>query len=320
MPELVHPLRKVRNLGDVISATIETIRLHIKPLFFAVTKHAGPLAITGSVLLAVAQTFTLSASFSDILMQRQTLADAQPAYYFLQFIGMILVAFASITVANVVISYLQFVDNNEREPEAAELAAAMRWRTSKLLLTTIFVAFLFSAVISLAILAAVLLMRSSEAAFVSIPIVVLGFLYIIVPLIVLYPVVLFEDRGFFDALKRCRQLVKNKWWWTLGTAFMIALISSTINVLGNLPFYVVSGISVFMTNSGDSSEPNIIVQILSIIFGSFASLVGIYVSTITITGVTYIYWSHRERIEGVSLFDRIESIEIDNHLVDEPEP
>jgi len=132
-------------------------------------------------------------------------------------------------------------------------------------------------------------------------------------------VVLFEDRGFFDALSRSRKLVKSRWWWTLGTAIVIMLITSTINALGSVPFYAVSGISIFLTSSSDSGDPNIVLQLLSILFGSFASLVNIYISTISITGFTYIYWSHRERLEGASLLDRIDAIEIDNSSVDEPE-
>lgn len=310
MQEPVHPLRKVRNLGDIVSSTIESVRLYAKPLFFAITKHAGPFAVTGSVVVAISQTFSLSASLSDVLLQRELLEDSAPAFLVLQFVGVGFVVYTSIIVVNVVVSFLQFVDNNAREPDAAELSLAMHGRTSKLVVTTIYLVFLAVAAAGLFVVATLSISEVTGAVFLALPVVGFALLYFALPLLILFPVILFEDLALFDAAKRCRELVTGRWWWTLGTALVLGIITSTINAIGSVPFYLVSGISIFVTNSSDTSEPNIILQILSILFGSISGLVGIYVSTITTTGVIYIYWSHRERLEGVSLLDRIESIDI----------
>lgn len=319
MPELVHKLRKVRNLGDVISATIETVRQHLKPLFVAITRHAGPYAISGAVLLAIAQTFTMADSFTDILLQRRTMDTVDPTYLMIQIIGLCLTSYGSIILMNVVVSYLQFVNENDRSPEPEELVMTMSSRTSKILLTTFIVVFLIGAAAGLAVLLTVLALRTTVLLYAAFPMVLAALVYVMVPLIVLYPVVLFEDLGFFDALARARQLVKGMWWWTLGAVIAISLITATLNVVGSIPFYTTSGLSIFLTSGEESGDPNIILQILTIAFGSFANLVNVYVGTITITGLTYIYWSHRERLEGHNLLERIDAIEIDGPHEEQPE-
>ena len=133
-------------------------------------------------------------------------------------------------------------------------------------------------------------------------------IYLSIPFSMLYAVVHMEDRSFMDAMKRCLALARNNWWWTFGVVFVLGIIEALLGFVAAAPSQILAAIQLITATDGSGSQLSFTMQIITIVLTTFGVLVTAFLRLITLTGEVFVYASHRERLEGTSLLERIDNI------------
>ena len=126
-------------------------------------------------------------------------------------------------------------------------------------------------------------------------VVLIGFLFIVIPgiylwgaLAVVVPVLIVEGRGGFDALGRSQELVKGRWWATIGALLLGVVVTSGVALgLGALAGLLQSGVS--------SPDAYLLISALDKL------IVGVLVTPISAAVAITIYFDLRIRKEGLDL-------------------
>lgn len=108
-----------------------------------------------------------------------------------------------------------------------------------------------------------------------------------------------------QAIKKCFKLTENYWWLTFGIIVVLSLIYSLVGSALSLPVTVaLAGLSFF--------DIGIIGSIIQSLFMGVTYLFTFLLSGILYIGIAVTYYSHRERMEGISLTNRIDNLGNDN--------
>jgi hypothetical protein len=112
------------------------------------------------------------------------------------------------------------------------------------------------------------------------------------------PVVVLERRGVFAALRRARQLVRGRWWRTLGVLLLALLITAFAGLIVlPIPFAVAE--SLLLSTSHD---PNGWVQLLVVALGGVGRIIaGTLTNPFNAGVIALLYADHRMRREGFDL-------------------
>ncbi|GAB2551411.1 hypothetical protein [Spirosoma aerophilum] len=126
-------------------------------------------------------------------------------------------------------------------------------------------------------------------------------IYVAVVLSLSLAVMAFEGTDFGATWTRCFQLIRDKWWSTLGLIFVMGLIVSLIGLLFAVPTTVIA----FLT--GAKLLPN--VSVVWLILGNVINLVGrTLLNVVLYTAIGFQYTNLVERQEGRGLMSAIDSI------------
>jgi len=127
-------------------------------------------------------------------------------------------------------------------------------------------------------------------------------IFLSVPLCLIF-IMRMEERelSLGQAMRKCFKLVENHWWLTFGIIIVLTLIYSLVSSTLSLPVTIaLMGSSFFEIGTIGS-----VIQSL---------LMGVtYLFTFLLSGILYVglavtYYSHKERMEGISLVGKIDSI------------
>ncbi len=289
MSESLVPLRKVRSLSDIISAVIDTIRINIKPLSMGMLRYAGPWVVIGAAFLAYYQSasFQLLRGAADFGSEGLSIESGVGLTFLTAAIGYICLTLGYVATQVLIVAFLRLTETLGRAPSAEELHEEIRGKMGR--------AILVSVQMGLVLAAAFMLL--------AIP----G-IYLAIPFTMFYAVVHMENRGTMDAMKRCVALVRNKWWWTFGVLIVLVILESVIAMVLTAPAQILGIIQLVTISDGSSYSPSLTMQILTISFTTVGYLATAFLRLITTTGSMFIYSSHKERLEGTSLLERIETI------------
>jgi hypothetical protein len=126
-------------------------------------------------------------------------------------------------------------------------------------------------------------------------------LYLAVALSLSLAVTVFEGTDFGVTWNRCFQLIRDKWWSTLGLIFVVGLIV----VIVGLIFAIPTGIIAFLT--GAKMLPN--VSVVWLILGNVINLVGkTLLNAVIYIAIGFQYTNLVERQEGRGMISAIDSI------------
>jgi hypothetical protein len=139
----------------------------------------------------------------------------------------------------------------------------------------------------------------------------LGFVLLIIPgiylsiaLSLIFIVRLEEELGFFDALTRCKKLIKDNWWFTFGLIIVVGIVQGFLGFILVLPNYMVTFFVAFTGVDSDSGGFNRILYIISSIISSLSVLL----YSISTIAIAFHYYNLVERKEAPGLLQQIEEI------------
>ena len=182
-----------------------------------------------------------------------------------------------------------------------ELLVRNTWRYLRLLLALIVVFVLI--VVFMALLAT---MVSTWSLIVTIPLLLVCTL-VLIPLMLIFPTYIFErDITFFNAFRKAWKLGITTLGGMLGLIIVLSFISSVIQTITMLPWYVMFlGGSIFSLTSESTLTQSVGYKFVLYIFGLVQSY-GMYVSSmIGIIGLAFQYFHAREKVEGVTIESNI---------------
>jgi hypothetical protein len=170
----------------------------------------------------------------------------------------------------------------------------------------IFLFFVLTCVILIVLAAVLAALTSAVSLFVTIPVIFL-LLLLLIPFIMLMPVYVFErDIPFPAALIKAWKLGTGTLGGMLGLIIVLGIISSVIQTIATLPWYIVTVFGYMFSLTAESTMNQsaaykFILYILGLIqtYGAYAA------STIGLVGLAFHYFHAREKTEGVTIASNI---------------
>ena len=267
-------LRKVRDFGQLLSATFEFIRQNFKLLFKSNLLIAAPFILLAGVFMGFYQSSLFNFSNEPEIEQF--------AIPFL--LSMLFMMFSYLVITMVTYSFIILYKNSE----LGSFDIDDVWQTTK----SNFWMLLFTG-IGYAI------------------IIGFGFLLLIIPgiylsiaLSIIYIVRLEEGISFFAAIDRCIKIISGNWWFTFGLIIVVGFIQGFLGFIFYIPNYIVTFFLAFAGIDASTGETGKVLFVISSIIASLGTLL----YAISIIAVAFQYFNLIERKEAPGLMHQIEDI------------
>jgi hypothetical protein len=133
----------------------------------------------------------------------------------------------------------------------------------------------------------------------------------LIPLMLIFPTYIFErDITFFSAFKKAWKLGIATFGGMIGLMFVLYFISSAIQTITMMPWYLTTIISsMFVASSESMMNPSVTLKFVLYLLGLLQSY-GMYMATtIGIIGLAFQYFHAREKVEGVTIESNISNFD-----------
>jgi hypothetical protein len=266
--------RKVRDFGQLLSATFEFIRQNFKLLFKSNLLIAAPFILLAGVFMGLYQS-----SMFDFANQPDLESFGIP---FL--ISVVFLMFSYLIITIVTYSYIILYKNSELNSfdidDVWQKAKSSFWM-------------LFFTGIGLAVVL-----------FFGFLLLIIPGIYLSVALSIIYIVRMEEGVSFFEAINRCVKIISGNWWFTFGVIIVVGFIQGFLGFIFYIPSYIVTFFLAFAGVDAYSGATAKILFILSSIISSLTTLL----YAISIIAIAFQYYNLIERKEAPGLMQQIEDI------------
>jgi hypothetical protein len=274
-------LAKSRDLGEMITDTFTFIKQNFKPLLKAV------LTFCGLFLLATAAAYALQ-QIKIFEMQRELLGNQGYQSFDSTFdrfgieylLSMLFGITTTIIMMLTVLSYMAlYKQKGNIPPTNSEIWVYIKYYFLRTLLAT----FVLSILMVLAFVLCVL------------P----GF-YVYPIFGLVFPIMVMENASFGYAYKRSFVLIKNNWWLTFGTLFVMSLIMYVGFMIFSVPTIIITFVNL-LTHGSKTTITSAPLVIITTVFQYMGFI--LYVLPLVTLGLCY--YNLNEIKEGTGLIDRI---------------
>lgn len=285
-------LLKVRDFGAIFNDTFTFIRQNLWPLLKPCITIAGPLFFIGGMLYGRGLGGYYQSTFGSIL------EESSPDFEMME--SSVIDMFMNFGIASIfmIMGYVLFIAlinayiilYRKAGLEANEITTALVWQEAKKHTGKLIVTFI-----------AITILLIVGYVFCVIP----G-IFLSVPLSLIFILRMEEkELSLGESISKCFKLTENYWWLTFGVLILLYLIYNVVAGALSLPVTLLLGGSAFF-------EIGIIGEIIQSLFTGITYLFTFLLSGIVYVGTAIIYYSHRERMEGISLTNRIDNIGLSN--------
>jgi len=270
--------KKERDLGSIITDTFKFIKVEYKTLFRLYIKHVGWLLL----LVVAASTYY---QYQSLKISTSVLTETGPAAFLTEMIAYTGVAILLLSVASIAYSALSlvvitsiiksYVQNNGEiyEDEVNQFVKQFFGRTLGSLVVVgllVFIGFLLC---------------------------VLPGIYLIVPLSLIFPILVFQEKTFAEAFSESFKLIKNNWWISFATLLVVSILISLIGGLFQLPIVVMTAMETFVSIQDGTGRPG--TETLSgnwlyMLFYILAALAQYILGIVTLISLTLVYFNLNE--------------------------
>ena len=132
-------------------------------------------------------------------------------------------------------------------------------------------------------------------------------IYLGVALCIIFCIMIFEEKGFYDSFSRSMTLIKTNWWGTFGVLIIAAIIVWIISVFISIPSIMLGFKSLF-AKMKTGQAPMMDFSVGFYVVSSLTQLLTQLLSVIPIVVTAFIYFSTVEKVEQPSLMDKIGQI------------
>jgi hypothetical protein len=278
--------RRQRELGDVISDTFKFIRQEFKPLIKTIFKITGPVFVI--LLLAIGYYSYLGMD----LLANPFLADASEVNVEMYFISLFIL-FSSllafyVLLYNTILHYIRSYMANAGIVNDTEVFEGVKRD--------------FGRMLGLLLLAGIM-------TGVGLLLCILPGVYLWVPMALTPAIMVFGRNSILDSIGQAFDLIKNNWWNTFFTLFVITLLVYIIGMIFQFPLMVYYFIKTLtMSTEGSAANPADLVDWVYVFFNVISSLFQYLLSTIVVISTAFIYYSLDEKKNATGSFERISNL------------
>lgn len=304
--QVIH-IRRSRDFGAMVSLVFDFLRTNFRSYFRALVVIVGPAALLaglgqGMYMKRVMEAIGKAAVLDD--------GNEISALFASMSVPLVLVivfsVIASVFLIALTVEYVRmYMERSSREIGIDELWPAVRrdfWNVlGTIVVLTVLIGLVFGALIGLAALT-----RSAWIIGLVIPLLMLGAVYLIIPLCFVIPVRLFEGRGIFAAARRSIDLTKGRWWFTFWFFVVISIIMGFLSVVTSLPMQIVIQLGAVAGATAEQALDTYSVPV--IIAGTISGALTILLSAVTTVAMVLQYFNLVERRDGTGVIDRIAEI------------
>jgi hypothetical protein len=285
--------KKERDLGSIISDTFKFIRHEYKSIFRLYIRHVGWLLLLVVAMstyyqyksLNITGDFINSGNPQDFLLEM--VSETGLAILLLSLTSIAYSALSITTINSIIKSYV----NNDGEIKDEDVRQFIGQYFGNTLLSLIMVGILI---------------------FIGFLLCVLPGIYLIVPLSVIFPIIVFQEKSFSDAFTESFKLIKQNWWITFATLIVITLLIWLISSLFQLPIVIMSAIETFTFTSieetGTPTTSNLAGNWLYMTFYVLASLAQYILGIVTLISMVFIYFNLNEYHNKTGTLEDIDRI------------
>ncbi|WP_298777525.1 hypothetical protein [uncultured Polaribacter sp.] len=270
--------KKTRDLGSILSDTFKFISTEFKPFFVTIFKASIiPVLIAICAVIYYLMTSTSFFGSLSLIDDSDTFYDfnfSQIVIPLLIFIVSYVVAYAAVTVAS--LSYIKSYIENKGQVNYTEIQQS----TKEKLLPYVGLFFLISIIIFFGIL------------FCFIP----G-IYLAVVLSLSICLLIFQDKGVFDAINDSFSFIKNHWWETFGILLTIQILIGIISFLISLPASIYQGldISSALQNPNSTEILNSFSDPIYLLLIAFSHIIEFILYIISTVAIVFVYYDIKEQ-------------------------
>lgn len=278
--------KRQRELGETLSDTFKFLRQEYKSLFKALLQNA---AIPFILVIAAAgyyATITSSMSFfdggvfsmSNIFLPAAVLLIAVLFYYAVMY--------------GTVLTYINQYITNKGEVDLNLVKTEVRSQLGSLTGLTFLIAFII---------------------FFGMMLCVLPGIYLAVPLSLGWAVLVFQKKSVGDTISECFLLIKNEWWITFATMFVLALLLYVANVVFSIPLIIYTVVKAFTSVEEISNGAYTANSLdwIALILNTLSSAVQYLLAVIFPIAIAFIYYNLNEKTNQTGALETIDSIGTD---------
>ncbi|MBT8302719.1 MAG: hypothetical protein KJO63_15455 [Maribacter sp.] len=279
--------KKQRELGEILSDTFSFLRTQFKPFVSTYFKIVGPYL----VVMLISMVFYLSAfsSFLDFNTQSSNQVFSGVTMFFGILVFLIALIMVYATSQSTVLHYIKsysintgIIDFNEIKKEVY----SSLW-----------------SFIGLGILVVL-------SVFIGLMFCIVPGIYLAVPLSLSFSIMVFAQKSVGDSYSYGFTLVKDEWWITFATLFVVGIIVTIASYAFSLPavIYQYAKMGIFSGEMDAESMTNSFVDPIYMILNMIGTVAQVLLNLITIIAGAFIYFNLNEKKNFTGTFERIQSI------------
>lgn len=278
--------RKQRELGDIITDTFKFLRQNFKPLFKDIFKITGPVFVI--LILAIGYYSYLGMD----IMSNPFFSDTAEVNIEMYFISLFilfsaLVAFY-VLMYNTVLHYIKSYIGNSGVVDHTDVYRGVKNDFGKMLGLMLLVGIITVFGLLLCVLPGI---------------------YLWVPLALAPAMMVFARTSIIDSISYVFDLVKDNWWMTFFTLFVITLLVYIIGMIFQFPLMVYFFIkAITMSNEGSVANPADLVDWVYVFLNVLSSVFQYLLSVIGVIASAFIYYHLDEKKNATGTYERISNL------------
>ena len=134
-------------------------------------------------------------------------------------------------------------------------------------------------------------------------------IYISVPFFLIFPILFFENKKANEVFSDCFHLVKDNWWITFATIFILGLLWYLISLVFSIPAMIYMGVKMFISIQENSiSDPSSMFDLGTIILSVIASAFQYITYIFMPIGAAFIYFNLNEQKNQTGTLEQIDRL------------
>ncbi len=278
--------KKKRELGEILTDTFAFLRANGKPLLSVLIKTVG---IPFILLLAAFAYYTYSSS---TVMDPFAINNGDVSN-----IGNFFISFCLLIVIGSVTSGLMFGSVSHYIREYIEsngsvdkdtVFQAIKNDTGSIILLSLLVFLIY---------------------FGGFVLCVIPVIYLYVPMSVVFSIYVFTPYSITESISQSFNLIKNEWWMTFATLFILAIVVGLIGFVFSIPAFIYTFVKTFTAASeGSLTNPSDLFDWVYIALNTFSSAAQFVLYIITAVATVFIYFNLNERKHATGTLEQIDSL------------
>jgi hypothetical protein len=274
---------QARDFSEKLNDTFTFLRQNFRNLSLSLLFIAGPFTLIGGIFMGLHQSKLFSA-FGREGMSRSNPMGQFEVMGMEYFLGVLFSWIALTVVAIIVAEYIRLYNEDKTDN--------YQWQDVLPKLKSGFLSiFLFGLGYAVIVMLASMLF-------------LIPGIYMAGALSLLIYVKVYEEKGFFQAVSRCLDLIKGNWWATFGLLLVLGLIQGMASFIFQIPAFIASIMNLQGIGTETSDGNNIFLIAATVLSTAGTQLL----YAITLVGLCFQYFNLVEEKDATGLLGRIDSI------------